>query len=95
MKHKIALFATLLALGGAAMYTNTTVFAQDTAAPAVPAAPHVERHPAIRAAIRALEKAKIEMQNADHDFGGHRVAALAECDSAIAQLRLALQYDKQ
>ena len=53
-----------------------------------------ERHPAIRAAIRALQSAKVEMQNAAHDFGGHRVAALAECDKAIAQLQAALQYDK-
>jgi hypothetical protein len=34
------------------------------------------------------------MQHAAHDFGGHRAAALAECDRAIEQLQLALQYDK-
>jgi hypothetical protein len=32
------------------------------------------------------------MQNAAHDFGGHRVDAIAACDTAIAQLNLALQY---
>jgi hypothetical protein len=53
-----------------------------------------ERHPKIRAAIRALEGAKEEMQHADHDFGGHRVAALHECDEAIHQLRAALEYDR-
>jgi len=52
-------------------------------------------HPAIRAAIGALERAKAEMQAAAHDFGGHRVDALAACDAAIAQLRLALQYANQ
>jgi hypothetical protein len=56
---------------------------------------HHERHPAIRAAIRALEHAKKELQAADHDFGGHRAEALAECDKAIEQLKLALQYDKK
>ena len=54
-----------------------------------------ERHPAIRNAIRALEKAKDDLQHADHDFGGHRAEALAECDRAITQLKLALQYDKK
>jgi hypothetical protein len=54
-----------------------------------------ERHPAIRAAIRSLEKAKDEMQHAAHDFGGHRVDAIKACDEAIRQLQLALQYDKK
>lgn len=54
-----------------------------------------EQHAEIRKAITALERAKYDMQHAAHDFGGHRVAALAACDNAIAQLRLALQYDKR
>ena len=32
------------------------------------------------------------MQAASHDFGGHRVDAINACDTAIAQLQLALQY---
>jgi hypothetical protein len=95
MKRKIALFTTVLALSGLAIYTNTTAFAQTTTnTPPTVAGSH-ERHPAIHAAIRALERAKIELKNAAHDFGGHREAALQECDAAIAQLKLALQYDKQ
>jgi Co/Zn/Cd efflux system component len=43
----------------------------------------------------ALERAKAEMQAAAHDYGGHRVEALAACDNAIAQLKLALQYANQ
>lgn len=54
-----------------------------------------EAHPEIRKAITQLERAKYDMQHAAHDFGGHRVAAIAACDNAIAQLRLALQYDKR
>jgi hypothetical protein len=53
-----------------------------------------EQHPKIRAAIRALQQAKDDMQHAAHDFGGHRVDALRACDQAIEQLRLALNYDK-
>jgi hypothetical protein len=95
MKRKITLIATLLTLTGAAIYTNTTALAQSTPPPAAPQTPVHERHPAIRNAIRALEKAKVDLKNADHDFGGHREAALKECDAAIEQLKLALQYDKQ
>ena len=54
-----------------------------------------ERHPEIRRAMVALENAKKHLQAANHDFGGHRIAALEACDNATAQLKLALQYDKE
>lgn len=54
-----------------------------------------EAHPAIRAAIRSLERAKSDLEHASHDFGGHRAEALRSVDEAIKQLRLALQYDKK
>jgi len=57
--------------------------------------PHKERHPAIRAAINALEKAKVDLEHAAHDFGGHRAEALKAVDYAIKQLREALEYDKK
>ena len=53
-----------------------------------------ERHPEIRKAITQLERAKTDLKRANHDFGGHRAEALEACDRAIAQLRLALQYDR-
>jgi hypothetical protein len=53
-----------------------------------------ERHPEIRRAIASLQSARTAMQQASHDFGGHRAEALAACDNAIAQLRIALQYDR-
>jgi hypothetical protein len=41
--------------------------------------------------------ARCEAGTADsrHDFGGHRVEAVAAVDNAMKQLQLALQYDKQ
>jgi hypothetical protein len=53
-----------------------------------------EPHPQITAAIRALEAARLHLQRAAHDFGGHRVKAIRAIDVALVQLRLALQYDK-
>ena len=54
-----------------------------------------ERHPAIRQAIGALQRAKTDMQHANHDFGGHRAEAMKACDDAIQQLKQALNYDKK
>jgi hypothetical protein len=93
MKKKLTLIVSTVAMAGALSLTLPAVFAQTNNLPA--AAHHGERHPRIRGAIRALEAAKLELQHADHDFGGHRAAALEECDKAIAQLQEALKYDKK
>jgi len=53
-----------------------------------------EPHPEIRRAIAALERARDYMQHAAHDFGGHRVDALRDCDAALRQLHEALKYDR-
>ena len=53
-----------------------------------------ERHPEIRKAIAQLQRARNDLQDAAHDFGGHRADALAATDNAIRQLQIALQYDK-
>jgi hypothetical protein len=65
-----------------------------TAPPRAPRAAVVEPHPEINRAILALEAAKVHLRRAAHDFGGHRVAAIAAIDRALNQLRLALQFDK-
>ena len=54
-----------------------------------------EPHPQIMAAIRALEEARLHLQRAAHDFGGHRVKAIRAIDAALVQLKLALKYDKE
>ena len=36
----------------------------------------------------------MHLQEAAHDFGGHRVEALKATDEAIRQLQICLQYDK-
>jgi len=54
-----------------------------------------ERHPEIRAAMRALQNAKRELEKGAHDFGGHRVKALEHVNQALAECREALTYDKK
>jgi hypothetical protein len=69
------------------------------ARPAPPAGPVAgaaqEPHPEINGAIRALVAARLHLQRAAHDFGGHRVKAIRAIDAALVQLKLALQYDKE
>ena len=49
-------------------------------------------HPRIAAAIAAIKDARAYMQEAPHDFGGHKAAAIRPSDDAIRQLNLALAY---
>jgi hypothetical protein len=78
-----------LPLGGAAVAsTNPPRPARATSVAAEP-------HPEINAAIRALERARLHLQRAAHDFGGHRVEAIQAIDAALMQLKQALQYDKK
>jgi hypothetical protein len=49
-------------------------------------------HPRIAKAIEALRDARAYMEEAPHDFGGHKADAMRACDNAIRQLNLALAY---
>ncbi|MDE2027872.1 MAG: hypothetical protein KGK03_07265 [Candidatus Omnitrophica bacterium] len=54
------------------------------------------RHPEIMRAVRKLKGARHDLQLAAHDFGGHRVKAIAAIDEALKQLHLAvLAADKK
>jgi len=57
-----------------------------------PTSPAFQRHPEIADAIRALHHAKDHLQQAAHDFGGHRVQAIQAIDEAIHQLEICMQY---
>jgi len=46
----------------------------------------------LAAAIPALEQVGVFLQKADHDYGGHRAAAVADLGAAITQLGTALKY---
>lgn len=49
-------------------------------------------HPRLATAIDALRDARAYLQEAPHDFGGHKQAAIRACDAAIRQLQLAMAY---
>jgi len=50
------------------------------------------QHPHISKAISELQEAVQELEQAPHDFGGHRAAAVEASKNAIQQLKAALQY---
>ena len=57
--------------------------------------PGGERHPNIDRAISALGAAEGDLQNAAHDYCGHRVAALDAVRAALGQLKLAVECDSK
>src|SRR5438105_2303867 len=49
------------------------------------------KHPHLHHALRELREARTELKEAAHDFGGHRVKALAGLNAAIKQIDEALK----
>lgn len=50
-----------------------------------------ERHPEIRAALDSLQTARTDLQQARHDYHGHRAAALHHVDEAIHEAQTCMQ----
>ena len=93
MRFRAATFAAVVALPLALVAATPSGPTPPVAA--VSARSYPEPHPEINAAIRSLDRAKLHLQNAAHDFGGHRVEAIRAIDAALVQLKLALEYDKK
>jgi hypothetical protein len=83
--------AALGAAGGTGLALAAAAFLPSRAA----ADKDEERHPHIRRAIEELREAKKDLENADHDFGGHRKEASEAIDVALKQLRICLENDKK
>jgi hypothetical protein len=87
-------------LFGTFILTGTT-FAQ-TPPPAVVAAPagtpvvvvHHDHHPEIHKAMRRLRSAKLDLEKATNDYGGHKAKAIAAIVAALDELHAALEFDK-
>ena len=53
-----------------------------------------KHHPHIHHALHELRHAAKQLEEAKHDFGGHRAAALRDANQAIRQLELCLKFAK-
>lgn len=88
------LTAMVLALTlSTAVRTSMAAPKPQPAAPAAAPAPAPAMHPEIRDALAALDRAKAHLHDARHDFGGHRVDAIAAIDAAERQLNICMKYD--
>lgn len=58
------------------------------AAPAIAASPMPEGHPHIHEALEAMRAAKHHLEQAAHDFDGHRVKAIEHLDQAIHEAEI-------
>ena len=90
-KWVVSIIAGATLLGGGA-FVSQVVAAPNH--PPIVAVQKRERHPEIRRAMKNLEQAKTNLQKADRDFGGHRTKAVEAIDSALAECKAALAYDK-
>lgn len=54
-----------------------------------------EKHPQMHKAIEKLREAKKHMENAAHDFHGHRAKALELTEQAIHELEEGLKSDRK
>ncbi|WP_068819516.1 hypothetical protein [Phormidesmis priestleyi] len=95
LNKKIATALTgFVLLAGMGISAKAT-FAQTTPNPMPPT--HTiahEKHPELRAALRSLKVARMDLQKGSHDFQGERVEALKDTDKAISEIEQALKSDR-
>jgi len=53
--------------------------------------PAAGKHPQIEAALESLRAAREHLNNAEHDFHGHRAAALNHVNEAIKEAQICMQ----
>lgn len=90
----IAVFGMGMLVGGLKSQSVSASMAVAAPAPAALAVPMPNRCPAIHEAIHALEGAERDMQDARHDFCGHKARAMEVTHRAIEQLREAENCDR-
>jgi hypothetical protein len=89
------LFALALPVGAAgpkaAAVPVPAAVAAAPAAPAPAASPAMPPHPEIAAALEAMHNAHHHLEDAAHDFHGHRVEAIKHLDAAIHEAEICMQ----
>jgi len=51
-----------------------------------------ERQPHMRGALEHLQKAKVQLEKAEHNKGGHRAAALSLVEQAISEVKQGIAF---
>jgi len=54
-----------------------------------------ERQPHMKAALEHLQKAKVQLEKAEHDKGGHRANALSLVEQAISEVKQGMAFDRK
>ena len=54
-----------------------------------------ERQPHMKAALESLHKAKMQLEKAEPDKGGHRVKAIELVTQAIEEVKMGIEYDNK
>ena len=54
-----------------------------------------EKQPHMRAALDHLQKAKVQLEKAEHDKGGHRANALKLVEQAISEVKQGMAFDSK
>jgi hypothetical protein len=84
------LLALALPVGAAGPKAAATPVAA-VAAPAPAASPAMPPHPEIAAALEAMHNARHHLDDAAHDFHGHRVKAIEHLDAAMHEADICMQ----
>ena len=87
--------AALLATPILALLLACPAEAQVRKGPKKPREPQQQSNQQLRQALHVLHSVKKTLQAANHDYGGHRVAAVRDVSAAAHQLRLALHHKKR
>lgn len=101
MRRTLLVTATALALAAAMLLPAGHTVKASGAQVAAPMrvgrarAGGAERHPEIRQGLRHLQMAKAALEKGQHDFQGHRVAAIKHVDEAIEECQAALKADQK
>ena len=54
-----------------------------------------EKQPHMKSALEGLRKAKAQLEKAEPDKGGHRVAAIKLIDQAIDEVKAGMEFDNE
>ena len=85
------LLALALPVGAAGPKAAAAPVPAAAAAPAPAASPAMPPHPEIKGALDAMHTAHHYLEDAAHDFHGHRVEAIKHLDAAIHEADICMQ----